>query len=762
MEAIAGTAKFLALNGLTAVAALGTASRCRLASQAERLLAASILFTGIALTSGLALGLIGQLRFWPLLGVQAGLAVAAAAAARRPIVFEMLDVPSVTRRIDGAPLRIAVGLVAVAYLYVIFLGLVGEPFSGDELMYHLPLVASFAQAGRIVVPQLGRYWHTDWWAYNPAGTYLLYQWWVLPFGSGVLVDLAQLPYAAGAALATYVLARRFGARGRGQLWSALLFLAIPIVINQCKTGMVDVTLTFLFAAGLAFALATPLSAPALLLTAIAWGAVPGAKLSGMIYLAAGGTCLFFHLVSNARGRTLLRRLIAAAAALTLAVALLSGYWFVRNYWLKGSPIFPLTVLDAQAVAWTNIIFYGPLMPLLDFTVYDPVFFYNYETGAGVQFVGLALPAAAALAAVAVRQRRWGVAAAAAVGLLMYPFWFVSHSREPHTMFRFVLPAMPIGCAAAGWLVSRARRQRLLVALATVCIAFSVVNAVPHVGTFILPESLHPGLRHLALGTPRLGRFDLMGDLAVQDYRRAWHYLDQLPGAHDIAASHLIFSYPMLGADWRHRLHFLEASSRQQWLADLKAAHVDEVVLGQMVDPEHRISSDGNQLQLTMQMRVVGDESVAALQHLPPRSIRGVRIRYAVPAPANARVLLGFNRFTDTIELPLDAPQTQREVTVPWSGTLSDLDLVLEFVPRTQMRDHIVVQVFGLEVLADDGTTTPVPLAAEHWSRALWPLEYYWMESDPQRFQLAFRDQHYWGAGAGSELRIYEVEDGSGR
>lgn len=760
MGVLTGIAKFLALNGLTVVAAFGLASRCGLAARAERLLAAAVLFTGIALASGMLLGLCGQLRFWPLLATQAVLAAAVSAVARWPIVLETVEVRPPLRLIDEVPLRVAVALVAVAYLYVAFLGLVSESFSGDELMYHLPLVAAFAHEGRIVVPQLGRFWHTDWWAYHPASAYVLYQWWVLPFGTGALVDLAQMPYAAGTALATYVLARRFGARGRGARWSALLFLAVPIVINQCKTGLVDITLSFLFAAGLAFALRTPFCGASILLTAIAWGAVPGAKLSGMVYFAAGVVCLLLELASHARGRALVRQLVVAGAALSAGVLLLSSYWFVRNYALKGSAIFPLTVLDAQEMAWTTIIFYGPLIPLLDFTIYDPMLFYNYETGAGAQFVGLALPAAAVLAAYALRRRRWGVTAAMGVALAMYPFWLVSHSREPHTIFRFVLPAMPIGFAAVGWLLSHSPRQRLLTTLATVCIAFSVVNAIPHVGTFIVPQSLYAGLRQLVLGTQRLGRFDRMGDLAAQDYRRAWHYFDQLPGVHDIAASHLIFSYPMLGPDFRHRLHFFDPSSRREWLDDMKAARVDQVAIGPTADPKHQISSDGGSLKLKMQMRVIGDESLAAMQELPPRAIRGVRIRYAVPDPANVRVKLGFNRFAEMNELPLDMPHTERDYTVAWSGELTDLDVLVEFVPRTRLQEDITLTVSALELLTDDSGVVQVPLAAEHWSRAMWPLEYYWMESDPQHFRLAFRDRHFWGSPVQSEMHIYEVrEDG---
>jgi hypothetical protein len=762
MEVAIGIVKFLALNGLTAAAALAFASRARLGSRAERLLAACVLFAGIALASGLALGLTGALRFWPLVSVQAAVAAGAAVVARWNTVVHDIDPRPLARLSAGGLLRAAALLVGAAYLYVVFLGVVSEPFAGDELMYHLPLVAAFAREGRIVVPELGRYWHTDWWVYHPASAYVLYQWWVLPFGGGAVVDLVQLPYALATAVATFVLARKFGATRRAAAWSGLLFLAVPIVINQCKTALVDVTLTFLFTAGLAFAVATPLSGAPLFLVALAWGVVPGAKLSGLIYLAAGAVCVVLQLASEANLRRLLRRATAAAAAIGAAVLLCSGYWFVRNYWVKGSAIFPLSVLDAQDMAWSNIIFYGPLIPLLDFTLYPPMFFYNYETGAGVQFAGLALPASAALTVAALRRRRFGVAAAAVLPWLMYPFWMVSHSREPHTLFRFVLPAMPAGCAAAGWLLSHTPRQRLVEALAAVSIAFSTVNAVPHVGTFLLPESMRSGVARLMVGAPRLGRFDRMGDLAIQDYRRAWHHLDQLPGAQRIAASHLVFSYPMLGPDFRHRLFFFDAAARQQWLADLRGAQITQVALGQTLDPEGRISTENGQLRLSMHVRVIGDEYLGALQAVPPRAIQGVRIRYAVPSPANVRAVLGLNRFTETFELPLDMPRTQRQYTARWSGQLTDLEVQLGFVPRTRLRDDIELRVSAIELIADSDEVVALPLAAERWSRASWPLEYYWMEGDPQQFRLAFKDREYWAGPAASEMRIYEVVGGRGQ
>src|SRR5262249_47648706 len=156
----------------------------------------------------------------------------------------------------------------------------------------------------------------------------------------------------------------------------------------------------------------------------------------------------------------------------------------------------LSIVDAQDLAWSNIFVYGPLVPLLDFSIYKPLFLYNYETGAGIQFAGLALPACVALTVRRLRRRQLGVALAAALPLIMYPFWLVAHSRELHTLFRFVLPAMPLGFAAAGWLISRAPHRRLATGLAAFAIAYSVVTAVPHVGTFLLPGSLTGGIARL--------------------------------------------------------------------------------------------------------------------------------------------------------------------------------------------------------------------------------------------------------------------------
>src|SRR5258706_2370509 len=185
MDTAAGLARFIALNGATLLAACGIASRLDCETRSQRLLAACVIAVGIANASALALGLAGQLHYGPLLALQLVFAAGAGGWARWRVMADFLDPGSVLRLVEGGSQGAALALLLVAYAYVVFLGCVSDTLAGDELMYHLPLVAAYARDGAITVPELGRYWGNQYWAYYPGGAYLLYQWFVLPFASAL-------------------------------------------------------------------------------------------------------------------------------------------------------------------------------------------------------------------------------------------------------------------------------------------------------------------------------------------------------------------------------------------------------------------------------------------------------------------------------------------------------------------------------------------------------------------------------------------------
>jgi len=756
---VVGAIRFIALGGFTSMAAVAAAACFDLRTRSEQLLAAGVLWVAIATVSALALGMTGNLRYDALLASQITVAGAALAAARAS--RSLARIPRLFWPLPPLPatafLRAAVVAVGGTYAWVAFLGFVTEPFSGDALMYHLPIAVAYAREGRVTVPELGRYWNADLWAYYPGGAYLLDQWALLPWQSGVLVDLVQLPFAAGSAVATHVLARRLGCGPRGAAWGALLFLAVPIVIGQSKTALVDVVLTFLFAAGLALALALPANAGRLLLVALAWGTAPGVKISAWVFLLLGIGCVAARSCSELGPRAGLKATARCGLAAVGAGALLSGYWYARNYLLQGHPLYPANIVPGDALAWTNVLVYGPLLPLLDLTVYDPVFTYNYETGAGAQFAALALPASVAFTRGARRDGRSGLVAVALVPAMAYAFWLLRSSRSPHTLFRYVLPAMPAGFAAAGWLLEHTTRRALLEAVAFACVLFSLFNAAPHVGTFLAPEALRTALRHVRNGTGELGRFDHMGDLALQDYRRTWRYLDLVPGSADIAASHIIFAYPMVGENFRHRLHFLPPMRHRDWIAELRRLGIDYVAVAQLQGRNARLLSDGTRLRLTLLGRNTGDELVIAAHRMGPLRAQRIRLTYRVARPENVRAAVGMNSFAELFDLD---PQGGAEATAEWAwtGELDSVELLLEAVPRTRAWEDRELSIAALEVQDSAGKWIALDLDPDKWNQLAWPPEYRWMAADPERFSLVHEDTDVRGSPYSGALALYRVEN----
>jgi len=752
METAAGFAKFLALNAATLLAAFTLASRLPFTARSQRLLGAGVIAVAISNATGLLLGLSGSLRYGPLLASQVALAALGCFSARWRVMLEFLDPRCVVRIVETRLQWAALGLLAIAYAYAMFLGFVSETFAGDELMYHLPLVAEYARAGAITVPQLGRYWCNEFWAYYPGAAYLLYQWLVLPFGTGLIVDLAQWPYAFGTALATYVLARIVGARRGDAVWAAILLLAVPIVMNQSKTALVDLVLSFLYAAGLAFLLLEPLTVAGVALAAFAWGAAPAIKLPAMMYIALGAVCVALVQYDRHKGRAL-RVLLPIGAAVGASLVLFSGYWFLRNYLLMGSALYPLNLRPEPRTAWSNVIFYGLLFPLLDFSPATPEVF-NYETGAGPQFVCLGVPALLAYGAASWRERRLGGVALAVLPFAAYVVWLVRLSTSVQTLLRYVVPAMPVAFAAFAWVLPRVRQRRLMLALAFGCVVFAFIVGVPRLGTYTDEGSLRYGLGKWRRGEATT-RFDIMGSVDLQDYRRAWSYFDQLPGRHDIAATHLIFSYPMLGADFRHHLHFLEETDPQRWWTQLRARNIDHVAVSESVDETGQLLI---QDAVVMQLKFMpaGDESLHASRHLEPRRVQALRLRYTSTGPENARVVVGVNRYASTWELPLARGESRVEV-MPWDGDLSSVDFALDFIPRTSLRAEIGFTIESLEVQDGNGEWIALPNAERGaWEVLRWPMVFYWLEAHPERFKLALRDVDFWRSRLSGELRVYEI------
>jgi hypothetical protein len=294
---------------------------------------------------------------------------------------------------------------------------------GDSLTYHLPFAARFVQTG----------WTTGteaigpdaWVAFYPANVELVEAWLMLPFGGDAAVPLMNLAWLALALGAAWAIG---ATTGRASVGTALagVVLALPLLAaTQGGTARVDVATIALVLSTVAVLLARPLTTGSAAVAGLALGLTIGAKFA---LLPLAGVMLVT--VAAVLWR---RRSWPPAAAWTAGAALTAGYWYVRNWWVTGSPV-PAIDLRLGPVGFAPVP--DDRLALLEGTsivdhVDRPGFWGNIARPAAEQFtgtplvaIGLGVVAVAAVVLVA-RQRplgvRQAVAAAAVVGCVAYPF-----------------------------------------------------------------------------------------------------------------------------------------------------------------------------------------------------------------------------------------------------------------------------------------------------------------------------------------------------
>ena len=293
---------------------------------------------------------------------------------------------------------------------------------GDSLMYHLPFAARFVQRG----------WTTGtapigadaWVAFYPANVELVQAWTMLPFDRDVVVplmNLAWLGLALGAAWAIGAVT------GRASVATAVVgvVLCLPILVaTQGGTARVDIATIALVLSAVAMLLAVPRTPGSVAVAGLALGLAIGAKFA---LLPLAGTMLV------AVAAMLWRRHSWRLSAVWVGGATLTAaYWYVRNWWVTGSPV-PAVDLRLGGVGFAPLP-HDRLALLEDSSLVahagDPGFWGNLGRGLADQFTGsqlvgcgLVIVALAAVVLVA-RQWPWGVRhavlAAGLAGCVAYP------------------------------------------------------------------------------------------------------------------------------------------------------------------------------------------------------------------------------------------------------------------------------------------------------------------------------------------------------
>jgi len=324
---------------------------------ADTLIRTAVVAFAIIVSSGLVLGAIGALTL-PVFSLLSVAMLAASAFLKTPE-----GSPSPSRdTMTSAPIMAIVGLLAALLAFMIGFGATHSPLTlYDSLSYHLFFSARWLQDHRLsIIPtpfsDVAQ-------AYAPANGELFFLWLMLPFHGDLLARMGQLPFAVLGATTLFALARRLGAAREHALYPAAFFLLSRPVLEQAIGANVDLICAAMFLTTLYLGIvAVDRDKPRdWMIWGVSFGLFAGSKYVALMYAP-----ILLSIVV-ARG---LR--VRAAWALP-GLAALGAPWYLRNWIVAGSPIYPATLKIAgltiargafDRAAMLNTVFHSTDLGLL--------------------------------------------------------------------------------------------------------------------------------------------------------------------------------------------------------------------------------------------------------------------------------------------------------------------------------------------------------------------------------------------------------------
>lgn len=566
-------------TALLAVAAWRLAGALAPRRPCELLLLATLLLPALVVLLLLGLGLSGRLTPSLALTGSAAAAVLSLGIDRAPRAqsrrrFNLGRALASQGAAAGAALC---ALAVVALALVAHAALALPPGGWDEWWYHLPPMARAVQTQRLspapiplewVDPRVAQVHGGESLAYRlsvtgfwgdvyPQVAELLALWTMLLRHDDLLVGLSQFYCAGLGALAVYALARRLGAVPGLSTVAGALWLITPVTLGQAPAVVADLAFASFTLAALAAATAWTRDREAgnLLAWAVAAGLALGSKPTG-VALAA-----LWIAVAAWQARRLGP---APVLALASGCLLLGGFWYLRNWWTWGNPVYPVSVGGLghrlfPGLGHVQDLFVAANTPrpylalpgwrrLLSswWEVGDePVSFFTRTGGFGAAWLA-ALPVLG-LGAPLLGRRALAPLALLAIILLITPApWWA----------RYTLTVPGIGFAVVAATLRRlppAPRQACLAALLAAG-AFSLVPAVTDLTTYAtVARTLPPGQRTI-------------GRLYHADY--AW--VDAVPSGAIIAHGPMTITYPLYGRQLQHGVVQVDAAEPAAWQQALVA------------------------------------------------------------------------------------------------------------------------------------------------------------------------------------------------
>ncbi len=350
------------LIGLVALATLGAGSDLVAGSLLRqprglaRLLASAVVF-GSAETIGMeVLGTLGWIGVWPLLAWS--MAILGAGLAGRVLLGDGPDAPKdpAAEAPAGWSATIALGLIlSVAFLFGVPSIFSAVKVVSDGPIYHLYFAARWWKAGGLILvaAPFGENAAT----YFPANGDLWFTWLMTIWGGDALAKIGQAPFLVVAGAAAYATARLLGGGRTSSIVATCWFLSsTPLLLFSFEPNVDTIFIAgYLLAVYFFLRYAIADGGPnALAIGALAAGIAIGTKPTAIVFVPPLLLLVIAGLLASKGNRR--DRIVSAATVAILPVST-GGFWFLRDFWLTGNPLYPL---DLRIMGQTILSgWYGP-------------------------------------------------------------------------------------------------------------------------------------------------------------------------------------------------------------------------------------------------------------------------------------------------------------------------------------------------------------------------------------------------------------------
>lgn len=315
-----------------------------------KFLAAATLSCAQIILSELILGLSGYL-YLPLVisvnllgaAVELGLCRRLSAhSGRGMLLSDIVRAKNSIRAGVDTPIIVLGILVSATYGWILVADYFLPPRGIDDLTYHLPAVFEYVSSHEIRLLPLNIQ-HLAF----PQNAELLFLWPVLFTHDQIMVDAVNIPFILLSVVTIYALARHFSFPKSNSIFVSMLYAVCPVVMMQAGVSYVDIIVSLFLLLSLYFSLRffEHERTLDLYMAGLSIGLMCGMKYTAP-FLAL--PLLLLLLPPLLKGKRF--HVIGFLAIISLA----GGWWYLRNAWLLGAPLFPINLHAPVPDGYVNL------------------------------------------------------------------------------------------------------------------------------------------------------------------------------------------------------------------------------------------------------------------------------------------------------------------------------------------------------------------------------------------------------------------------